>query len=166
VLAVVAPAQARQPSETVFEFPGKIHGKLHTDGTLTVGQPETLTITKLPGKFTLNADVQPPPTASECFNFNIDAFCEAEPLFAVGTGRTRFKSSRKGRATFTFTMPPGYEFTNFKDPLQSHPVYFVNGQTAHIEVDVTYVARRRGRLAEIISPADTVSAVVEVPPAG
>ena len=155
-------AQAGRPSISIFEFPGKIHGKIHTDGTLTVGQQETLTVTKLPGKFRLQGFVSPPPTATECQQFNA-VFCESEPLFRI-PGTPRFRSSKKGRAALTFVMPPGYQVTNFKDPLKSHPVYFINGQTAHIDVFVTYRERRHGRLAEITSVADSAIAVVEVPP--
>jgi hypothetical protein len=155
-----AQAGAAQPSISIFEYPGKVHGKIHTDGTFTVGQQETLTVTGLPGKYRLRAYVFAPSGARECFQEEI--FCEAEPLFRV-PGTPRFRSSKKGRASLTFVTPPGYQVSNFKDPLQSHPVYFINGQAIDIEVDVTYRERRHGRLAEITSVADTAVAVAEVP---
>ena len=163
-VVIAGAAQARQPSLSIFEFPGKVHGKARTDGTLTVGQQETLTVTKLPGKFKLSASVSPPSAAADtCFSFKVPAVCEPEPLFRA-PGTPRFRSSKKGRATLTFVMPPGYEYTNFKDPLQSHPIYFVDGQAVHVEVDVTYREVRKGKLAQITSEADDVIAVVEVPP--
>jgi hypothetical protein len=160
-LAIGADARAGQPSVSIFEYPGKVHGKIHTDGTFTVGQQETLTVTGLPGKYRLQAYVFAPSGAQECFQLN-EVFCEAEPLFRV-PGTARFRSSKKGRASLTFVTPPGYQVSNFKDPLKSHPVYFINGQAIDLEVDATYRERRHGRLAQITSPVDQAVVVAEVP---
>jgi hypothetical protein len=166
------PAAALAGSSAVVDvgtsIPGNVHGKLHTDGTLTVGQQETISITKLPGKFRLAAFVEPPqPTTagpSPCLDFENFAFCVPQPLFRV-PGTPRFHSSRKGRGTLTFVMPPGNEFISFSDPLQSHPVYFTNGQTVEIDVDTTVKHRdRRGHRVGVTFPVGLVRAVVEVPP--
>jgi hypothetical protein len=169
--AALLPAFAQAGSSVVSiggGIPGRILGKLHTDGTLTVGQQETLRINKLPGKFRLAAYVEPPPPTTAgptpCNDFEHFAFCVPQPLFRV-PGTPRFHSSRKGRGTLTFVMPPGNEFISFSDPLQSHPVYFTNGQTVEIDVQTTLKHRnRRGDRVSVTFPVASDKAVVEVPP--
>lgn len=142
----------------------KVKGKIRTDGTLTVGQQETIALKGLPGKYRLAAYIEPPPSASTCFDFDLDGYCFPQPLFRV-SGTPRFRSSRKGRATLTFVMPPAYEFVSFGDPLQSHPVYLVNGQTVHVDVETT-IKRRVGNSVYAVSGSVAKAiAVVEVPPA-
>jgi hypothetical protein len=169
VIALAWSAQTKADSVvSITGGGGGIHGRLHTDGLLTVGQQETITVNKLPGKFRLQAVMSPPPTATDaCFQFTkhgIIGFCVPEPLFRV-PGAPPFRSSTKGRASLTFTTPPAYEFLNFRDPLQSHPIYLIDGQTVHVDVlTVTKHRNRRGVL--IIAEFAVASTIVrvEVPP--
>jgi hypothetical protein len=142
----------------------KIKGKVHTDGTLTVGQQETISVTGLGGKHRLAGYISPPPTASTCFDFDVDGYCFPQPLFRVA-GTPTFKSSRKGRARLTFVTPPAYEFINFTDPIQSHPIYLVNGQTVHVEVDTTVKRRVGNSTYSLTGTIAKAIVVVEVPPA-
>ena len=150
VLCSATAAQAGVFSDLDKEL-RKSKGKIHTDGTLTVGQQETISVTGLPGKYRLAGYISPAPTANSCFDFDIDAYCFPPPLFRVA-GTPRFKSSRKGRATLTFVMPPGYELVSFEDPLKSHPIYLVNGQTVHVEVDTTLKRRVRNGVFSVTGP--------------
>jgi hypothetical protein len=163
VLCTAAPTHAGVFSDLEKEL-HKIHGKVHTDGMLTVGQQETISITKLPGKYRLAAYISPPPTATTCFDFDVDGYCFPQPLFRVA-GTPRFKSSGKGRARLTFVMPPGYEFVNFADPLGSHPIYLVNNQTVHVDVETTVKRRVRNGVYSVTGTIASAIAVVEVPPA-
>jgi hypothetical protein len=160
LLCAATPVQAGVFSDLEKEL-HKIHGKVHTDGTLTVGAQETVTVTGLPGKYRLQGFVSAPPTAQECFQ-SFWSYCEPEPLFRA-PGTPKFRSSKKGRARLTSVVPPGYQVDNFKDPLKSHPTYFVNGQTVHVEVYTT-VTRKRGNTSfSVTGPIGKAIAVVEVP---
>lgn len=77
-------------------------------------------------------------------------------------GTRALKRNKKGRASLTFVMPAAYEFIDFNDPTQSHPIYLVNGQT--VSVDIVIVFKPQPRTTEASSLAFT-SAVVQVPPA-
>ncbi len=137
-------------------------GKVRTDGTLTVGGQETLYVKKIPlkPKLRLVADVYPAVENGSCFNFN-SGFCLPEPLFRV-PGTPKLKANRKGRAKLTFVMPAAVQFDDFKDPLQSHPVPFVNGESVQVDVEGT----RKVRNGTVTGPVAVTHAIVEVPPAG
>jgi hypothetical protein len=158
LLVAAVPAQAGP----FPDFPPIPRGaKVSTDGTLTVGQQETLYATHVPRKpkMRLNAAISPPPTASDCFDFSVDAYCLPQPLFRV-PGTPRLHRSHKGRGSLTFVMPPAYEYINFADPIQSHPVTLVNGQTVHVDLEGTW---RKGNTTWTAPIADSI-AVVEVRP--
>jgi hypothetical protein len=137
--------------------------KLRTDGTLTVGGQETISLKGAPPKQRLRADISAPPTATECDQF-ATGFCLSEPLFPAA-GSPALRSSAKGRATFTFVMPGAYEFLNFSDPIQSHPIVLVNGQTIHLDVYGVRVIRRPHETTKISAELASAIVVVEVPPA-
>ena len=157
LLIAVVPAQA----ERFGGFPLPRHIKVRTDGTLTVGQQETLFVKGIPAKpkMRLSADISPPPTATNCFDFKADAFCVPQPLFRV-PGTPPLRRSKQGRASLTFVMPPAYELFNFSNPIESHAVTLINGQTVHVEIYGTW---RRGNTTFEAGLADAI-AVVEVPP--
>jgi hypothetical protein len=162
---LVAPiAQASSSSSVSVTDGGRFdRGTVRTDGTLTAGQQETIYVKGAPPRLRLLAEISPPPTAATC-GFSLDAGCLPEPLFRV-PGTPPFKSSRKGRGRLTFVMPAAYEYFSFKDPLQSHPINLVNGQTVHVDVAFNRVIRRPHVKTTITSYFATSIAVVEVPPA-
>jgi hypothetical protein len=134
--------------------------KVRTDGTLTIGQQETLFVKRIPRKpkLRLAASVSPPYDATpECFQFNA-GFCLPEPLFGV-PGTPRMRASSKGRASLTFVMPGAVLFENFNDPIQSHPVSFTNGEAVEVEIEGTFKVRH----GSVTGPLADTRAVAEVP---
>jgi hypothetical protein len=161
VIASVGSAGASPYDPEFPDFPVFPKVKVRTDGTLTVGRQETLTVKAIPRKpkMRLSAYISPPDSATGCFE-SLNAYCVPQPLFPV-TGSRRLKRSKKGRASLTFVMPPGYEFQNDKDPLRSHPINLINGQAIHVDIEG---AQRRKNFT-FIAPIGHTIAVVEVPPA-
>ncbi len=136
-------------------------GKVRTDGTLTVGGQETLFAKGIPQKpkLKLSASVSPQyDEAPECFRFSV-GFCLPEPLFRV-PGTPKIKTSRKGRASLSFVMPGAVLFENFKDPLQSHPVPFTNGEKVEVDIEGT----KKLRNGSATGPVASTTAVVQLPP--
>jgi hypothetical protein len=161
-LLVAVPTSAAAPNDFFPHFPHFPHVKVRTDGTLTVGQQETLYIKGIPRKpklRNLSAFIGPPDSATGCF-VSFEAYCYPEPLFPVA-GTPRLKASKKGRASLTFVMPPGYEFIDTRDPLKSHPVTLINGQAVHAQIEGTQLSN--GIL--FTSQIGRAIAAVEVPPA-
>ncbi len=144
-----------------------IRTKVRTDGLLTVGGQETITLKGVPPRphERLRASITPPITAQNCFaeppiEFGFFSACLPQPLHPVA-GTPALKRNKKGRASMTFVMPAAYEYIDFNDPTQSHPVYLVDNQT--VAVEIVLVFRPGPRSVEADSLAYT-SAVVEVPP--
>jgi hypothetical protein len=141
--------------------------KVRTDGTLTVGGQETLTVRRVPAARheRLRAFIFPPPTAELCnteapIEFGFFNPCIQEPLNPV-PGTRNLKRSKKGRASLTFVMPPAYEYIDLHDPLQSHPIYLVDNQT--VEVVIMLTSRPEPQSVES-GPVAASSVVVDVPP--
>jgi hypothetical protein len=148
------------PASALVRVPRGV--QMRTDGTLTVGQQETLSVKRIPRrpKVRLTAKISPSFTTPGCKEgFAFELSCVPEPLFAV-PGSPPFRA-RKGRASLTFVMPSAYEFFNLKDPLLSHPVTLVNGQSIDVVVDGFWHQGGSTNLADLASS----TAVVEVPPA-
>jgi hypothetical protein len=168
---LVAPAaasagsgHAAAPSRGKFARP-----KVQTDGLLTVGGQETLTVSHVPRRphERLPASISPPITAQSCFvepPIELDlgfSSCLSQPLYPV-PGSPPLKRNKKGRASMTFVMPPAYEYIDTHDPTQSHPVYLVDGQT--VSVDIWLVSKPEGGGTEAETLASK-SVAVQVPPA-
>jgi hypothetical protein len=116
-------------------------GKIRSDGNLTVGQPETITVKSFPPRLKFQVYIEPSPFVAECQNF--DEECEPQPVYPIAA-TAPFRTRRKGRATVSFVMPAAYEIFNFTDPTQSHPVKFVNAQAVHIHVEGESFTRQHG----------------------
>jgi hypothetical protein len=162
LVVAAAGSAAADPNDSFFpHFPHFPHVKVRTDGTLTVGQQETLTVKGIPRRpklKNLTAYISPPDSATGCF-VSFEAYCVPQPLFPVA-GTSRLKASKKGRASLTFVMPPAYEFIDNRDPLNSHPVTLINGQAVHAEVDGT----QRSDGIDFTGTIGHAIAAVEVPP--
>jgi hypothetical protein len=145
-----------------------VRAKVRTDGLLTVGGQETLTVSHVPRRRheRLSASISAPITAQACFAEPPIEFgfffssCLPEPLYPV-PGTRSLKRNKKGRGSLTFIMPAAYEYIDFHDPTQSHPVNLVDNQT--ISVDIVLISRPEPRSIEAESLAST-SVVVQVPP--
>ena len=132
-------------------------GKMHTDGVLTVGGQETVALRSLPPKMSFEIQIRPSQPAGDCFDISKPGLCLPEPAYPA-PGTPKFKTSGKGRAIITFVMPSGNLFLDLRDPLQSHPVPFANGEG--VRVDALGIKFTRPlRLGKA-----SASAAVEVPP--
>jgi hypothetical protein len=140
--------------EEVFQ-----NGKLRSDGVMTVGQPETVTIKGLPPKLKVRMGVSA--NDSQCQKAK-NVFCS--PAVAKrAAGTPRFRTSAKGRARLTFVMPAGYDVLDIKN-LKTHRVSFTNGQPLLVDATVDTAAVRHGESVHLIGIAQG-KASAAVPPA-
>jgi hypothetical protein len=167
VLAVLTVAPAESGSAATSSERRNAKPRVFTDGTLTVGAQETLTVTHVPRRphRRLKAFISAPPTATSCYSVPVDAWgfsaCLPQPLHPV-PGTPPLKANKKNRGSLTFVMPPGYEYIDYYDPLKSHPIYLVNGQSIWVDIEIIWKPQPR---TTAISSLTSTSAVVEVPPA-
>jgi hypothetical protein len=124
-----ATQSAKKKVKVVF-----LKGRVFSDGFVTPGQPETVTITRMPERTRLKAAIEPPPTTPQCGEFY---FCDFAPV-GPAPGTPPFRTNGKGRATITFVMPSTYNIASDPfDPASRHPVTWMNGQAVHIDVEGT-----------------------------
>jgi hypothetical protein len=133
-------------------------GKLATDGVLTVGQPETVQVTKLPPRVKLRLEISPPLTGS-CGNFDKFICISAAPIPPV-PGTPAFRTNGKGRATLTFSMPDHYDLLNSRNLVDRTPVAFPNGQGVVVVASGIHRERLHGHKELIFAFAQS-GAVVE-----
>ena len=152
-LCAIGSASLATADEEVFQ-----HGKLRSDGVMTVGQLETVVIKGLPPKLKVRMSVSA--NDARCQNFKT-AFCiPTSAKRAAGTHR--FRTSAKGRATLTFVMPAAYEVLNLKNFKTEH-ASFTNGEPLLVDATVDTAGRRHGESVHLIGIAQG-SAVAEVLP--
>jgi hypothetical protein len=122
---VVQPAAKKQTKVLFFK------GRISSDGFLTPGQPETVTVFHMPAKTDFKLGIEPPPITLQCGQFY---FCDiARALPAPGSAP--FRTSKKGVAVVSFLMPSTYNVaTDPFDPRTRTPVAWANGQRVHIDV--------------------------------
>jgi hypothetical protein len=105
--------------------------RVASDGFVTPGQPETVTVSRMPRKTTFRMAIEPPPTTLQCGQFY---FCDVAPV-TPAPGSAPFRTTKKGEALVTFVMPTTYDIaTDPFDPSTRRPVAFMNGQRVHINV--------------------------------
>jgi hypothetical protein len=103
-----------------------------SDGFLTPGQPETVTVSHMPQRAPFKMAIEPPPTTLQCGVFY---FCDFAPV-SPAPGSPAFRTSKKGQAVITFVMPSTYNIaTDPFDPSTRRPVAWANGQRVHIDVE-------------------------------
>ena len=89
--------------------------RVASDGFLTPGQPETVSVSHMPGKTDFKMAIEPPPTTLQCGQFY---FCDVAPVTPV-PGSPPFQTDKKGEAVVTFVMPSTYNIaTDPFDPGQ------------------------------------------------
>jgi hypothetical protein len=132
-----------------------LHGRVQTDGVLTVGQPETISVSKVFRKFKVLVSVSPPDGAPGCTG---SRFCGSEGI-PPASGTPAFRTDGKGRATLTFVTPSTYEVFDINHIFSSPTsVNFVNGQNVVIGAGSIRTRHRRFEIASA-----SASAVIEVP---
>jgi hypothetical protein len=136
-----------------FKF---LKARVLSDGIVTPGQLETITVTHLAPRAQVKVVVEPPPTTPECGELY---FCDPAPT-EPAPGTPPYHSSGKGAAQLTFVMPSGYFVeTDPFHPSNGHVSNFVTGQSVHIDV----AAGRRHKHVQTESFGFS-RAIVQLPP--
>jgi hypothetical protein len=128
--AAVTPATASSKGKhkTKFVF---LKARVGSDGFVTPGQPETISITRMAPKAEIAVFVEAPPTTIQCGELY---FCDPAPA-GPAPGSPPFVADKKGRAVLTFVMPDSYYLeTDPFNPKIRQPVAFADQQRIHIDV--------------------------------
>jgi hypothetical protein len=122
---------AAKGKRTKFVF---LKAKVGSDGFVTPGQPETISISRMAPKAKIAVFIEPPPTTLQCGELY---FCDVAPA-APAPGSPPFVANAKGRAVLTFVMPDSYYLeTDPFNPQVRTPVTFMDQQRIHIDVQGT-----------------------------
>jgi hypothetical protein len=132
---LTAVAQAASPTVGLSHPKFKVvflKGRVFSDGTVTPGQLETISITRFPPRTRVHVVVEAPPTTPQCGEIY---FCDPAPT-SPAPGTPPYRTSGKGAAVLTFVMPSQYyvETDPFR-PTNRTAVNFANGMSVHIDVD-------------------------------
>jgi hypothetical protein len=120
---------SKDKPRTKFVF---LKARVGSDGVVTPGQPETISVSRMAPKARIAVFIEPPPTTLQCGEFY---FCDAAPA-APAPGSPPFKADAKGRAILTFVMPDTYYLeTDPFNPKIRQPVTFADQQRIHIDVE-------------------------------
>jgi hypothetical protein len=109
-----------------------LKARVVSDGFVTPGKPETITISRMAPKGQIAVFIEAPPTTIQCGELY---FCDPAPA-APAPGSPPFVADKKGRATLTFVMPDSYYLeTDPFNPKVRQPVTFADQQRIHIDVE-------------------------------
>jgi hypothetical protein len=113
---------------TKFVF---LKARVGSDGFVTPGQPETISITRMAPKGNIAVFIEAPPTTIQCGELY---FCDPAPA-GPAPGSPPFVADKKGRAVLTFVMPDTYYLeTDPFNPKIRQAVAFADQQRIHIDV--------------------------------
>jgi len=108
-----------------------LKARVVSDGFVTPGQPETISISRMAPRARIKVFVEAPPTTLQCGEFY---FCDPAPT-EPAPGTPPYRASGSGKAQLTFVMPSTYYIeTDPFDPRVRQPVTFAHGQAVHIDV--------------------------------
>ena len=108
-----------------------LKARVVSDGVVTPGQPETISLSRLAPKARVDVFVEAPPITIQCGELY---FCDPAPA-APAPGSPPFRSDKKGRATLTFVMPDSYYIESDPfNPKVRTPVKWMDQQRVHIDV--------------------------------
>ena len=139
LVPAIAPAKSgvaqlsskKSKPRTKFVF---LKAAVGSDGFVTPGQPETISISRMAPKAPIAVFIEPPPTTLQCGELY---FCDVAPA-APATGSPPFAANAKGRVVLTFMMPDSYYLeTDPFNPKIRTPVTFADQQRIHIDVQGT-----------------------------
>jgi hypothetical protein len=106
-------------------------GRITSDGFLTPGQAETVTVFHMPPRTNFKMGIEPPPITLQCGQFY---FCDIAPALPA-PGSAPFRTDKKGVAVVSFLMPSTYNIAPDPfNPKTRTPVAWANGQRVHIDV--------------------------------
>jgi hypothetical protein len=113
-----------------------LKGRVISDGAVTPGQQEWITVARMPPRARFKVLIEPPPTTPQCAQFY---FCNSVRVRPV-PGTPAYRTSAKGSALVSFIMPAGYVIqSNPFKPSTRQFVTWMDRQVLHI--DVTGVKR-------------------------
>jgi len=114
---------------TKFVF---LKARVGSDGFVTPGQPETISISRMAPRAPIHVLLEAPPTTIQCGELY---FCDPAPA-GPAPGSPPFVADAKGRAILTFVMPDAYYVeTDPFNPKIRTPVAFADQQRIHIDVE-------------------------------
>jgi hypothetical protein len=119
-----------------------VKGHVFSDGTLSVGKPEFVTITDMPPRARFRIAVEPLAATPQCST--PPWLCD---LAWVGPapGSLPFRTSGKGNAYVAFITPVSFKLENFEKPSLTHFEPFVNGQRVHVDVEAIKARPKKHR---------------------
>jgi hypothetical protein len=132
-LGVAGGAAAQPVAQSAKKKVKVVFFKAHvrSDGFLTPGQPETVTVFDMPPKTHFRMAIEPPPITLQCGQF---FFCDFAPALPA-PGSPPFRTNKKGEAVVTFMTPTTYNIsTDPFDPSTRRPVAWANAQRVHIDI--------------------------------
>jgi hypothetical protein len=107
-------------------------GRVLSDGFLTPGQTETVSVTHMPPRTQFKLAIEPPPITLQCGQLY---FCDVAPV-SPAPGSAPFRTDKRGETLVSFVMPNTYNVaTDPFDPSTRRPVTWANGQRVHIDVE-------------------------------
>jgi hypothetical protein len=106
--------------------------RVFSDGSVTPGQTETVTVAHMPQKTSFKLAIEAPPTTLQCGQLY---FCDLAPV-SPAPGSAPFQTNKHGKALVSFVMPSTYNIATdpFADATR-RPVAFANDQRVHIDVE-------------------------------
>ncbi len=106
--------------------------RVGSDGIVTPGQLETISVTRMAPKARIKVSIEAPPTTIQCGELY---FCDPAPA-RPAPGSPPFVANRKGRAILTFVTPDTYYLESDPfNPKIRQPVTFADQQRIHIDVE-------------------------------
>jgi hypothetical protein len=116
-----------------------LKARVVSDGVVTPGQLETISISRMAPRAAVKVFVEAPPTTLQCGELY---FCDPAPT-SPAPGSPPYRANGKGKAQLTFVMPDTYFLeTDPFDPQVRQPVTFANGQSVHIDVEGSSTRKR------------------------
>jgi hypothetical protein len=113
--------------------------RVGSDGFVTPGQPETISISRMAPRAPIRVFVEAPPTTIQCGELY---FCDPATT-TPAPGAPPYRANGKGRAVLTFVVPDTYYLeTDPFDPRVRQPVKFANNQRVHIDVEGASTRKR------------------------
>lgn len=111
LLACVLLAWMSAPARAAGDYDKVFKGKAITDGVLTPGEVETVSVRKMPQRMKFGISVDPLAGSATCPGYPT-GLCDG----AFVPRRSAFVTSGRGRATVSFTMPNSYKRWDFTHP--------------------------------------------------
>ncbi len=132
--ATTAHASSKKKLKFIF-----LKARVVSDGIVTPGQTETVSISRMAPRAKVKVFVEAPPTTLQCGEFY---FCDPTRT-SPAPGSPPYRANGKGKARLSFVVPDTYFLeTDPFDPNVRTPVTFANGQSAHIDVEGSSTRKR------------------------